>query len=296
LNEHHLLGLFYHLFNNSNLPDECQQQYKKQWIHNSIILEEIEKINLVMAAHDIHATLLKGSHLLTEIYKDLGSRFLSDVDLLIDSNDKNIFEKILLECGYTSRKEDKFHGNHFKSDWFKIEGFVEINIELHTQLFFHLDVENWEYQNSHFSQFKKLKDEDLIIHLCGHLAFQHNFLKLYWLFDLYLILNEKKDKLNWIEIKNKSQEKNLFRSLQMCLWALTQYFGSSFDKETQELFELKNIVWWKDYLSMEFLINPLKSKTTYLVVKHATKDQLRTALYYDLTWFYHYKVQKLWSK
>ncbi len=296
LNEHHLSGLFYQFFNNSQLPIECQQQYKKQWIHNSLILEEIAEINVVALKYNTTSAMLKGAHLLGEIYTDLGSRFLSDLDLLINPNDKVNFEKVLYECGYVNRFEEKFHGNHFKSDWFKLVGLVEINLELHTQLFFHLDQEHWDLKPSYLSQFYKLSDEDLVIHLCGHLAFQHNFLKLFWLFDLYFLLNQKKDKLNWAIIKSKSKDKQLYRSIQMCLWALSQYYGLSLGQYIEDLFKLKNKHWWQKYLTLDFLVYPHKNKKNYFIIKHATKDQLRTALYYNLTWFYHYKIEKFWSK
>lgn len=296
LQEHHLVGLFYYFYHDSPLSPNGVIQYKKQWIHNQTILSEIELIDKLAKNYDIKGTILKGAHLLLNIYSDLGSRFLSDIDFLILGSDLLKWSSLLSELGYTPILDKTFHGNHFKNEWTKVIGEIEINIELHTKLFFHLKHEGWQFENTSFSNITKLKDEDFFIHLCGHLAFQHNFLKLFWLFDIYFYNQKYSHQMDWHYIRLKSITNDLYSSVQICLWTIQKYFDAKLEKNITNLFEINNKKWWKKILTIDFLINPHKKRIHYFLLKHATKDRLASALYYDLTWFFHYKIQKPWSK
>jgi hypothetical protein len=296
LREHHVAGLFYNHFPDPLLPFDCLEQYKRQWIHNQIIMEVLESINTQAKLFKTNATILKGSHLLFDLYPDLGSRFLSDIDLLISKEDIEKWKLILTELNYKVIIQKTFHGNNFKEEWCKKIGDVEINIELHTKLFFHLEHESWQVECTPFSNIMKLRNEDFFIHLCGHLAFQHNFLKLYWLFDIYFFYKKYFNQMDWEYIKLKSTRTGLYRSVEMCLWIIKKYFAVTFDENIEKLFEINKKRWWNKLLTLDFLLYPLARKRRYFLLKHATKDQLTAALVYDLTWFFHYKVQKLWSK
>lgn len=289
LNEHHLNGLFYHHYQQGS----GLSQYKKQWIHNQVILEELEHINLLAKKFNITATILKGAHLLLDLYTDLGSRFLSDIDILIPVNTIEQWELLLEKLGYKVLFQKTFHGNNFKQEWCKTIGEIEINIEVHTKLFFHLKKENWLLSSTHFSNLTKLSTEDLFLHLCGHLAFQHTFLKLYWVFDIYFYYKQYFKDFNWDLLKAKSKSLGLFRSVQMCLWILNEHFGEKIDIKIIRIFEIDRNMWWKKILTVDFLIEPLANKNIYFILKHATKDHLTTALRYDISWLYHYKIQKL---
>ena len=291
-NEHHIEGLFYKKFNYA----EGLSQYKKQWIHNQTILQVLDDLNTMLLTTKTKATLLKGSHLLLDLYTDIGSRFLSDIDLLISPLEIDIWEKILTEYGCTPILEKKFHANIFKAEWCKKVGEIEINIEIHTKLFFHLKSEKWELLPTPFSNLTKLRDEDLLLHLCGHLAFQHTFLKLYWLFDIYFFYQLKHSTIDWDYLKLKSKSHHLYRSIQMCLWILDQYFAIKMEVGVIELFELNKKFWWKKLLTINFLMYPHHYRFQYLLLKHATKNHLSQAFLYDLSWFYHYQIRGLLLK
>jgi hypothetical protein len=288
LNHHHIQGLFYFHFKLN-----YEGQYKKQWIHNQVLKEEILALSQELEINQIKGTLLKGAHLLQNIYPDLGSRFLSDIDILIDNKNYEAWELVLRKLGFAPVDIPTFRGNNFKSQWVKIVGQVEVNLELHTKLFFHLKQENWNFENSTYNSFTHLSLEDTFIHLCGHLAFQHSFLKLYWLYDIYFYLEKFGNNMNWELIEKKSKEMHLQQSVRMCLWTLYKYFH--LDDLLIEKFNLKRSEWWQKYLSLDFLINADSDKKNYYLIKHATKDHFLEAIYYDLSWLWHYKIQKLWS-
>jgi hypothetical protein len=243
-----------------------------------------------MEKKNVTACVLKGIHLLEDLYSDLGSRFMSDIDLLIPLDKVDLFHSILIDNGYKLNPDYKFYGNNFKSDWSKLVGEVEVNIELHTNLFYHTQYnENWNFVNSKIKNFKKLLHEDCIIHLCGHLAFQHTFQKLHWLFDIHFYVEKFGDQIDWKLLKIKSEKLKLSRSVNMCLWLNLKYF-----KSTKYNLSLKK-EWWQLILTKDFLLNPEKNKIQYFIIKHATKDRLLDAFYYDLTWFWHYKVSRIWK-
>lgn len=285
--EHHIEGIIYHQFKNNN--PKFQDQYKKQWVHNQILQDELHSISLKLQGTPLTATLLKGAHLLQDLYPDLGSRFLSDIDLLIEEKDYLYWEKTLQDFGYKHLSLATFSGNNYKFQWSKFREDIEINIELHTKLFFHLKKENWILKSSALLPFTKLSLEDTLIHLCGHLAFQHSFLKLYWLFDIYFYIDKFGDQINWDEVVYKSKNAHLYQSVLMCLWCMEKYFYLS--PKIALTFNTAGPKWWQKFLTINFLLNPDKNKIDYFLIKHATKDYLWEAIWYDLIWLWHYKIQ-----
>lgn len=286
--EHHLQGIIYHQFQIENQKNQIQ--YKKQWIHNTILLEELENMAPHVLALNLSTTLLKGAHLLLDLYPDLGSRFLSDIDILIEEKEYDHWVNLLTASGYKPVDVPTFFGNNFKSQWSKFRGDIEINIELHTKLFFHIKEENWKLVPSSKVPYGQLSLEDTFIHLCGHLALQHTFLKLYWLFDIYFYVKKFGHEINWEEVKIKSKSSHLYQSVVMCLWSIHKYF--ILDKKIASIFSLNESKWWQNYLTLDFFLFPDTNKLNYFLVKHATKDKITEALWYDLTWIWHYKIQK----
>jgi hypothetical protein len=292
LKEHHVAGLFYIHFNDQLSSDE----YKKQWIHNQLILEVLAELGNCASEREVGGTILKGSHLLLDLYTDLGSRFLSDIDILVSADSLHTWNKILEESGFTPINMNTFIGNDYKKSWCKKFEEIEINVELHTRLFSHKKNGLWRTKSTKFPQLEKLTNEYLYVHLCGHLANQHTFLSLYWLFDIYFCHIKFNDSLDWSLVKSIAINAELFRSVQMCMWILKKHFGVELNNALEEEFELKKHHWWKNHLTLNFLLNPLLNKRRYFYLKHATKDRLSTALRYDLSWFYHYKIRALWSE
>lgn len=282
--EHHLEGLLYHRYQALFDQESLQARYKSQWIHNQILLSELRELSKDLQKNNLFAIILKGIHLLEDLYTDVGSRFMSDIDLLISAEKVEIFEMILKQNGYQKSASKTFYGNNFKSEWNKLIGDIEVNIEVHTKLFYHTHNEYWNLEDSSIPYFKKLSREDFLIHLVGHLAFQHTFQKLYWMFDIHLYLEKYHSKIDWKLVFEKSKQLKLERALLMCLWVNRKYFNTKMNVTIKRK-------WWTYFLTENFLISPEKNKAQYILIKHATKDHLIEALYYDLTWLWHYKLK-----
>lgn len=169
---------------------------------------------------------------------------------------------------------------------------MEINIELHTKLFANEKNFIWDYEKSKHFNFYKLNIEHNFIHLAGHLAFQHTFLKLYWLFDIYFYLKKYQNAMNWKKVHTESIRLNLNQSVTMCLWAIYKYFNLEFNNEAMSLFQIKKFKLWKKILTLNFLIRPQANLFQYILIKHLTKDHLIRGFLYDLRWIHHYLIKK----
>jgi hypothetical protein len=290
LQEHSLLG-YYYQFHDLEKESQYKSHYKRQWIINSLILEELKSISSSLDQNVSPVVILKGGHLIMSLYKDVGSRFMSDLDLYIDSNEYKNWSEQLIKNGFTKRNQKTFYGNNYKSEWTKLVSDFEITIELHTKLFFHHDFESWASIPSPISGFNFLSAEDNLIYLCGHLCFQHNLTKLYWLADVYQLLEKGQDKLNVEHLKSLACELKLFNSAQIVLWTCREHLGLNLTAELEKHFNLnkKNLLFEK-LIPLEQLLYPYKNKIRYHLLKHLAKDRLWEAILYDFSWLLHYKL------
>lgn len=293
--EHALLG-YYFSKDNLSLSSEFQSQYQKQWVHNQVLLSILEEISPIIYEKKLEATLLKGSDLIQNLYHDPGARFLSDVDILINQEDMPEWIELLESQGFQFRSKFHFYGDHYKVECSKNIASVEINFELHTKLLFHHKLEKWTMVSSSLTGFKRLSSIDNFIYLCGHLGHQHTFSKIYWLIDIKELFN--KDACTWSpsELRARAEELKLFRSVQMSLWIVMNYFDVNFPTELIKTFQLNESYWWKKILSIEQIVYPYKNPLRYYLLKHATKDQLREAIYYDVCWFFHKTKKIFWRR
>jgi len=283
IQRHHLEGLLCH-YSPSSCSEEFSARFKKQWIHNSTLLDECRQLGEKALRVGIEGVLLKGIHLLTFLYQDPGLRFMSDIDLLISPDHTTKWEKLLRQNGFELNSTSSFGGRSHKTDWSRTIQNIEVNLELHTDLFFHLHRFDWEKQSSGIEGFQALTVTDLFLHLCGHLVFQHTFLRLNWLYDLYFLYEKEKQNINWVHLYEKSHKAKLFRSVQMVLWVLKNHLQVELGETPSTLFNLPHKQLWQSLLTPEFLLNPNENTSRFLILKHMTKDSLQDAVEYDLLW------------
>lgn len=281
--QHHLEGLYSFYFPDQTTSDFLNR-YKQQWIHNETLLAEVEHLGKLAEKKALNAVVLKGIDLLLNLYEDNGLRFMSDIDLLVEEKDLDDWEIILREESFTPVAVSDFGGKIHKKDWRKMAGEIEINLEIHTRLFYNLENDLWETGPSPVQGLSQLKREDLFVHLAGHLAFQHTFSRLNWTLDLFYFYQKWSDKIDWQVVRQKAREKRLMRSVQMTLWILQTHFSLPVGTEVKRLFALDKKSWWKNWLSFHFLLYPQKNLFHFLIVKHATKDTFTEALRYDCYW------------
>lgn len=278
LNSHHLSGFFYSKMTQDKL---LKKDYLRNIHRNSLYLEECEKIVKIIN-NRFKIILLKGLSFIGNIYQDMGERFMSDVDILVDKSNLPSLVEILKTNGYEELDSKKWFANDFKKVLSKkVEG-LELVIELHTRLFYHSDIklEVERMENGFFTLSKELQ----MVHLSGHLGFQHNFQKLYWLVDIFLFIEMNKETINWTKVYDLSKDLKVFKSVSICLWLVKTYFNVSLLEKTEELFEINKNSLWKKYLTYDFLISPFEISRNYLIMKHLNKDSFLENIKYNLGW------------
>ena len=279
-----------HLLEGLAFPN--QSRWKQQWIHNEIRIDELKNLSAPFKEADITPILLKGIDLINRVYSDHGVRFLSDVDLLITPEDLPPLTKIMLANGYSILKEKKWFGNLNKITFIKFSCNTEIIIECHTHMFYHLKEDFRELEASYIDGYQQLSLEYLLVQLCGHLSFQHNFLKAYWLFDIYYLLKAKSEVINWEHVKKLSIKLQLHTSIVQVLWVLKTHFNVILTFQTKELFKLNKFYFWQPIITKEFIKSDRQSGWRYFLLKHLTKDSIWLALKYDLLWALSYFNKK----
>lgn len=277
---HKLEGVYFQYLT-SKQNTQFQEQYKLQWIHNTVLMQTLGELGLQLKNLSSPVVILKGMHLLHEIYHDTGTRFMSDVDLLVDQNDLPMVDEILKQNNFTELMTRKFYGNNFKKNYSKKIDEIEVNIEIHSKLFFHHDFNPITTEVSKLEHFRQLSPEDLFIHLAGHLVLQHNFLFLYWLVDLYFLYDKNKKQMDWNYIHQMAKKRKLEKSVNLVLFVLEKYF------KTERCDKLKFRFIYSWLINKKFLLRPSKHRIRYYLLKHLTKDHFSEALAYDWYWLKH---------
>lgn len=123
--------------------EELKKLYQKNRIRNTIVLNEVEQVYHSLNDSLIPAIPLKGAFLTPNVYRDVGLRPMSDVDLLIKKSDLDEINTILLSLGYQLNEPDLYDHqikNHYHIQYFNLKR--KILIELHWGV--------WASHHSHF--------------------------------------------------------------------------------------------------------------------------------------------------
>lgn len=275
IQEHGLAGLHATLMEDS--PFEKQRLENLQ--RNTLLMCQYEEIQKTAEASSLELAPLKGIYLLENLYKDWGLRPMSDIDILISPGDEVRFFSALAGLGFKPQTSSHWMANHFKHLFSKSVEDLEVVVEVHTDLFWHLnqnlEVESFQNEHPHCL-------ENHFLFLCGHLAFQHNFLKLFWLVDIFEMGRRFASEMDFDWLKSKAQDLQLENSLNACIFACRILIDRGFLlKEYPQL----PAAWYQNILTDEFLLAPRQHHMRYFALKHLLKDELGTAIKYDWKWF-----------
>ena len=269
--------------------------WKSQLNRNSLAKQELERIGKDLKQDQVKVFLLKGFSLMGEIYQDWGERFVSDIDLLISHDELWKLTDILRMYGYTKKKEAKWLGNRHKHVYTKMIDDIQLSIEIHTQLFWHSSLTHQtDLQESSVQGFYQLSRENQLIHLCGHLAFQHSFSKLFWLMDVFKYVERFREKLDWNSFWDQAERAGLYKSCYFTLF-LCQKLGLNIQtvfyrakkKKKISIYFLKKIV---DY---SYLYDPKKFSARVFAVKFLIKDSIFDNLRYGYAWLKTFKKRRV---
>ena len=283
--EQGLGGWMYCFKSESNLLSDAEN-YRHEWLRNSFknhsIMKELDSLQTRLPADQPGPVLLKGASLIKHLYSNYGQRPMSDCDLLVEEIHLESLSKCLEGMGYCFLKEKKWQGNDFKKTFVKKKNGVGLVFEVHTRLFYHskpsfLDA----FEKDVGGYYSKLKPEFEFVHLCGHLGFQHTFRKLFWLLDIFLYLDCVK--LDYQKVFEISKDWGVLNSVKAIAVLEKMWCGK--DELAAGLNIKSNHLWMFSYLLKdEQLLEPLKLKWRYYLLKHKLKDNPYESYRYGVLW------------
>lgn len=184
------------------------QLHLSNTVRNMLILHDAEIILKSLQKAGIPAAGLKGVYLLEHVYPDIAARSMNDIDLLVRKPDLPKCLEVMDELGYKtvtyfSLADENIDTKHVPP-MKKESGPL---VELHWTLLeedepFTIDAEAiWQRTvpaRIANADALALGVEDLILHLCLHLAYQHYLnLGLRGLMDIALVIHKFRPKIDW---------------------------------------------------------------------------------------------------
>lgn len=248
---------------NQDIVFKLKEEYKKSLFANILILDELKKVADSFFEPKIEFILLKGAALIQNVYPDFGVRPLSDLDLLIKFKDLKEANTILENLGFTpletalTYKRPKvlrdsstrsgsltgfrlYEKNSYKRGKLtyiknsqKFLKFLDLHWELESFPFLRKII-NFNLEEI-FDRAEEVQDKkelrvlspfDNLIYLCVHLSLHHSF-ELFWLLDIYLLIDKYYNKINWQDLILYCEEHNIENAVYFPLYYTKKYFKAA---------------------------------------------------------------------
>jgi hypothetical protein len=232
--------------NLSSPPGACEvirNIYLTSAVRNSSLFHELEKILLAFQTAGITVVPFKGAWLAQTVYSNIALRQMEDVDLWVQRNQLDAARQVMDSLGYLSRsKADRpqvlqdtlvgetqmfktgtpmveLHWNVFPGEWLRNIARID-------------EQAIWQRTLPHQSEnMRQLSPEDAIIHICVHLAVNHQMSApgLRTLLDLNCA-RQRLD-INWITLA----ERACAWRVSTAIWIVLQIFAEMFGDPEEKL-------------------------------------------------------------
>jgi len=267
--------LYYHLSRLdeiwSNIPEESKNKLKQFYYNilgrNNSIQIELQKVISLLNHAQIQVIVLKGASLLETVYKNIGLRPMSDVDLLVEKKDLSKIKSILYEVGY--RKPDYLDQESLE----KFGGEIHlckkggVFLDIHTNLsqyerFCNIlridsDEEIWtkskRYKTSE-GELRTLNPAHLIMHLCMHHALAHSFVGLFRFCDIRETVLAYQEDIDWHDFIVKVKRFKIKKIIYYSLFFNQELFGQLVSEDILEALKPNR---WQSIL-IDFFISKKK--------------------------------------
>jgi hypothetical protein len=232
----------------SLIPHQISQKFKMSYtltgLLNNSNYTELEKIQKTFTEEGIELILLKGSHLAKFVYRDIGLRAMSDIDLMVKKDEFLKALELLFQMGFGAPSEEKIELiERCKANFNKISPNLrhfpslvdqknKVKLDLHFSPVrltapFNIDIEGlWERSKKAAINGTKsllLSPEDLLLHISIHNSYNHKF-KFYGIkaiCDTAQTLNCYGTEIDWDRLKHRAYDWGAKKSLYLTL-RLTQ--------------------------------------------------------------------------
>ena len=210
-----------------NVRQSLQNALRFSASRNLLLYHGLCQVLEALNEASIHAIVLKGAFLAEGVYENIGMRPMVDVDLMVPRDQLENVANILHRFGFSSqyfRLGDELSNTQELSPFHKPNAPI---LDIHWSIVspsspFKIDIDGiWKRTNeAKFSDVKALalSPEDMLLHHCLHLAYQHAFSTgLRPFLDITETLCHFREELDWLKVQNRAIEWNAAKSLFICL-------------------------------------------------------------------------------
>ncbi|MBC2711367.1 MAG: nucleotidyltransferase family protein [Desulfosarcina sp.] len=238
----------------AQLFESLKSEYRKNLIRNTMIFAELEKIVAMLGEQHVPVILLKGAAITRIIYKDIGLRPMSDIDILVKKEDLYQAVHAIEACGYHQHDREnleqllntKYHVVYIHPD---INVLLEIHWDItsdHNPSLVRSNVPNlmdmwWSRASNAESGFNNvfhLHPIDLICLLSSHF-FKHRFVKsgagfsthggILQLCDILNIVCFYNNEVTWDALAAEARRIGLTRTVNVALHVVKTLFADAID-------------------------------------------------------------------
>jgi len=203
---------------------------------NLRLLQEFQVIASVLQEQSVDFMPIKGVHLCTSLYANIGERSMSDIDILVRLEDMRQALKAIEGTGYkVSRPFDldvEVRTYHHVPPYLKAGA---PPLEIHWALLnprFENGL-NWQelWERSVEAQVgaavvRIFSPPDLLVYLCAHAAYQHIYIdSARSIYDIALLLRRHANQLDWGAIGSRARTWGLASSVYLSLRVTNELFG-----------------------------------------------------------------------
>ncbi|HKV11596.1 MAG TPA: nucleotidyltransferase family protein [Thermoanaerobaculia bacterium] len=191
------------------------------------IVSQLQAVLEASRAAGVPVLVLKGAHLAEVVYGDVTLRPMGDIDLLVKEADLSRAAQVLLGLGYGPQDTPgakKDYSAHRHLPPFTRKGAVPIEVHgtIDESGRFRIDAEGlWQRAKTARIagvEARVLGPEDLLLHLCLHTGFQHNFrVPLRQIYDIAATVRHYEQELDWQAFVRMAEASGLSR---VCYYAL----------------------------------------------------------------------------
>lgn len=251
--EHSISGLLYSSIDWNSESDKDKELIKK-WkldtfytgVNQLRHINQVEKIIKKFNEENIRVIVLKGL-VIREFYKNPELRTMCDADILVREEDLDKARKVLTSLGYLESEEYDEHGAHIV-----FEHTNHLPIEVHWTLI-NDDYFNGskEFEKSIWDNAIKVKIgetealslgwDDLVLHLCIHMAVHivHRGFGVRQLVDLVILVENKRDEINWNEFRRKAIECKVNKFVIIIFNVCKELFNMEIPSEVNKGYEVE---------------------------------------------------------
>ena len=223
---------------------------------NLKLLHDLKEILQKLNQSKTRVVLLQGIPLLQQIYKDIGLRPLTDIDLWVLPEYFSGVENTLVKLGY---RNDPFYPKTFKRN--------STLIDVNTHILWTDRIKNRRFlintgQKDIYENCRTIDIEgqtadclsrtDQIIYLSLH-AFKHNLDRLIWLVDINNLLKEW-EASDWVALAKRSRELGIRHVVSYILFYLDHLFEFPFPPDARAIYENEKISYLERHILRKRLL------------------------------------------